>query len=288
MSAKTEIKTFHQTTYSAISPERPEFTTKGRNALITGGGSGIGATIAQSLAKSGISNLALLGRTGRTLLETKAKIEAISPETRVWTYSVDIVDSAALTSAIRSFADDINGKIDILIANAGYLSDLASITDTDADEWLKSFDISVRGNFNLLRAFQPHAASNASVIHVSTAAIHIPYLEGYSSYRASKLAAYKLFEYYGKENPDFFVLQIHPGLIGGTTLAEKIVDDVKKYGLVYDDVVMAGDFTVWALSEEAKFLNGRFVWAAWDVDELKAMKQELESDETRFTMQLVM
>lgn len=31
---------------------------------------------------------------------------------------------------------------------------------------------------------------------------------------------------------------------------------------------MAGDYAVWAASKEARFLHGRFVWAAWDVEEL--------------------
>lgn len=31
---------------------------------------------------------------------------------------------------------------------------------------------------------------------------------------------------------------------------------------------LPGDYAVWAASEEAKFLHGRFTWAAWDVNEL--------------------
>jgi hypothetical protein len=33
-------------------------------------------------------------------------------------------------------------------------------------------------------------------------------------------------------------------------------------------VNLAGHYAVWATSEEAKFLHGRFTWAAWDVEEL--------------------
>ncbi len=32
---------------------------------------------------------------------------------------------------------------------------------------------------------------------------------------------------------------------------------------------------VWASSPEAEFLKGRLVWANWDVDELKARKDEI-------------
>ena len=41
------------------------------------------------------------------------------------------------------------------------------------------------------------------------------------------------------------------------------------------DGAVAGAFFVWAATEEAAFLEGRFVWAEWDIDELKAKKDEI-------------
>jgi hypothetical protein len=43
------------------------------------------------------------------------------------------------------------------------------------------------------------------------------------------------------------------------------------------DPALAGDFTAWACSEEAKFLAGRFAWVNWDVPELVAAKEEIIS-----------
>ncbi len=42
-------------------------------------------------------------------------------------------------------------------------------------------------------------------------------------------------------------------------------------------VQLPADFTVWAASPEADFLHGKLVWASWDVDELKARKEEIMS-----------
>ena len=42
---------------------------------------------------------------------------------------------------------------------------------------------------------------------------------------------------------------------------------------------MAGHFAVWAASDEARFLQGRFVWAKWDIENLKTGKIRERIDE---------
>lgn len=44
---------------------------------------------------------------------------------------------------------------------------------------------------------------------------------------------------------------------------------------------LPGDFAVWAASAEATFLHGRFVWANWDVEELKegVVGKQIREDE---------
>jgi hypothetical protein len=44
---------------------------------------------------------------------------------------------------------------------------------------------------------------------------------------------------------------------------------------------------VWSLSPEARFLNGRFVHANWDVDELKERKEEILKNPEMYTIGLV-
>lgn len=43
---------------------------------------------------------------------------------------------------------------------------------------------------------------------------------------------------------------------------------------------LPGQFAVWAASEEAKFLHGRFVWAKWDVTELRKgpLREAIDAD----------
>lgn len=42
-------------------------------------------------------------------------------------------------------------------------------------------------------------------------------------------------------------------------------------------VSLPATFSVWLASPEARFLKGKFLWANWDVDELKARAKEIES-----------
>ena len=45
----------------------------------------------------------------------------------------------------------------------------------------------------------------------------------------------------------------------------------------FDSVSLPASFNVWLASPEARFLKGKFLWANWDVDELKARAKEIES-----------
>lgn len=44
-------------------------------------------------------------------------------------------------------------------------------------------------------------------------------------------------------------------------------------------VSLPASFNLWLASHEAHFLKGKFLWANWDVDELKAQAKELEGSE---------
>ncbi|KAK6074480.1 hypothetical protein SCUP234_08264 [Seiridium cupressi] len=287
---RTATTTYHQKTYPFIDPTRKELSTKGKTAIVTGAGQGgIGHAIAQSLAKSGISAIGLIGRTEATLQQTKDSIEKLSKDTRVYVYAgVDVKNGEAVKTALDSFVGSTGSKIDILAANAGYMPLLSSIADADPEDWWHTFEVNIKGNFNLLRAYVPHAAQNGAVVHTSTSAIHIPYMPGYSAYRGSKLGATKVFEYFAQEMKELgngvTTVQIHPGMIH-STMSKKFESSVVE--VPYDDVELSGDFVNWAASDEAKFLDGKFVSANWDAEELLQRKEEIAGDKHLYTMDLI-
>lgn len=257
---RSPTATYRTTTYPFIDPTRPELSTKDKTAIVTGGGRpGIGSAIAESLAKSGVSALGLLGRTKATLLQTKESIEKLSPNTKVFLYAVDILDAKDVAAALDSFATSTGAKIDILAANAGYMPYLTSITGANPEDWWRAFEVNIKGNFNLLRAYVPHAAKDGVVVHTSSSAIHIPYMPGYSSYRGSKAGATKVFEIFAYEMAELGngvrTIQIHPGLVK-TTMSDKFGESVE--GFPFDDRKLSRPSSSWRAS-----LTLRFSRAEW-------------------------
>ncbi|MEO7602466.1 MAG: SDR family oxidoreductase [Sphingomicrobium sp.] len=97
----------------------------GLHALVTGGGSGIGAATAEVLAKQG-AKLSLLGRRLEPLEEAAAKTGGKA-------FQCDVTDRSAIDRAFGE-SRDANGPIDILIVNAG-IAESAPFHKMTRDSW---------------------------------------------------------------------------------------------------------------------------------------------------------
>lgn len=212
MSPSKTIKPTHYSTYFAVDPTLPGLSTAGKTVVVLGGGQGIGAATALAFAKSGAANLAILGRTERTLSSTASKIEAEYSNTKVHTYVADVTKKDTLETAFEGLKETA-GPIDILIYNSGYLPAAKPMVVADFNDWWNGYECNVKGAFNVLTAFQPVAAENASVVNVSAAMAHMPAFPAFSGYVSSKLASARIFECFQRENPQFQVVNMHPGVV---------------------------------------------------------------------------
>jgi gluconate 5-dehydrogenase len=108
----------------------PSFDLGGRNALITGGGSGLGFAIAKALAAAG-AGVILLGRNSDKLSRASEELIALGANA---TYTVcDLLNRDAIAPLIQRLERDV-GPIDILLNNAG-VQQRAPLTEFPAEGW---------------------------------------------------------------------------------------------------------------------------------------------------------
>lgn len=120
---------------------------RGRHALVTGGGRGIGAAIAQALAAEG-ARVTLLGRNEEQLAET-----AIALSGHTVTVTADVTDPAQVERAFRA-ARDAAGEVEILVNNAGRPASRA-MAKSDAAWWRELLAVNLDGVHHATRAALP-------------------------------------------------------------------------------------------------------------------------------------
>jgi NAD(P)-dependent dehydrogenase (short-subunit alcohol dehydrogenase family) len=123
----------------------------GKIALVTGASRGIGRAVALALATTGAHVLAL-ARTVGGLEELDDEITRAGGKASL--IPADLADFAAVDQLGPTLAQRF-GKLDILIANAAVLGELAPLPDVAPNKWRQAFDINVEANWRLLRTLDP-------------------------------------------------------------------------------------------------------------------------------------
>lgn len=271
MSLITPTKTFHHDVYHEVEPTNPKLSAAGKTVLITGGGQGIGVSFAKAFSLAGAANIVLLGRKLNTLNETKATVEALATnKSHVYTFQADVTSKEAIDTTFAQVDREI-GKIDVYIANAGYLASPEPVATASIADFETSLAINVTGQLIAAQAFLRHKAANATVIAINTGAAHVYYMGPMVGYVTSKAAAARLFDTLAAENTDVRVFNLHPGLIK-SAMSEK----AGMHGIADDEPELPAAVAVYLSSPEGDFLKGRFLWSNWDVTELKGMQKEIE------------
>jgi NAD(P)-dependent dehydrogenase (short-subunit alcohol dehydrogenase family) len=117
---------------------------KDKNALVIGGGSGMGAAVATALAEAG-AQVAIAGRR----LEKLEEVNALSTAA-IQSLSVDVADRTSL-DALFSWFDDEMGNLDILVNAAGINVPRRSMTELSPDDWDAVLKINLTGAYDCLR-----------------------------------------------------------------------------------------------------------------------------------------
>jgi NAD(P)-dependent dehydrogenase (short-subunit alcohol dehydrogenase family) len=165
---------------------------KGKTAIVTGGGRGIGRGIAMLLAQEGarvvVSDIGASlqgdGSDAGPAQDVVRGIEKAGGQAIAWTLSITEPKNA---EAIVKTALDAFGRIDILVNNAGILRDVIFHKMSWSD-WSDVVDVHLHGSFNMSRAVAPlfrEQGSGAFVHMTSTSGLIGNF--GQANYMAAKL-----------------------------------------------------------------------------------------------------
>jgi NAD(P)-dependent dehydrogenase (short-subunit alcohol dehydrogenase family) len=149
---------------------------QGAHAVVTGGGTGIGAAIAWALAAEG-AKLTLVGR-------RKEPLHGVAAQTGAAVAQADVTDPGEVQKAFAS-AQEANGPITILVNNAG-AAESARFSKVTAEAWRRTLAVNLDALLHCCQAALPdllEAASGRIVTVASTAG-----LKGYA-YTAPYVAA---------------------------------------------------------------------------------------------------
>ncbi|QIW96672.1 hypothetical protein AMS68_002190 [Peltaster fructicola] len=261
----------HHEGYDRISPLRPELSAKGKNVIVTGGGTGIGKAIATNFAIAGAKSVTILGRREDRLKSALTEINGAKTDAAsVVQYRItDLMEREQVDAAVESVVKDL-GSIDVLVTNAAALQELGPIVGYDAKEFMRGFDMNVLSTFNSVQSFLSSSGPQPIIINISTALSHTAPMPGAVGYAVSKAANLKMMDYFAAENPHLHIVNVQPGTVE-TEMSAKV--GVKGP----DDASLPGQFCVWLASPEARFLRSKFVWANWDADELLAKADEIKN-----------
>ncbi|KAG6209119.1 hypothetical protein E4U35_007594 [Claviceps purpurea] len=290
-------KTYHSTSYDRIST-RHGFNGTGKTVLITGGSSGIGLNIAKAFAGAGVARIAILSRSRATQLTAKAELEAAYPSTSILFFEASILDTDRFASVLEELAG-----VHVLVLCAAAIHARVPLAELSGNDVQHVFDTNSVSTVNLARLYVASPGRDKTILHVSSAAAQMR-APLRSVYGASKAAAVQAMQHLAREQEGtghghghddghghghddgdrVRVFSFHPGAIPTPGSAAVYAPGAVQW----EDADLPAHFSLWLAGPESDFLNGRYVWANWDVDDLVALKERLARDDRFLTIGLVL
>jgi len=237
---------------------------KGKVALVTAAGQGIGRAIAETFLKE-----------GSRLIATDLEVKKLAGLTQAKCLGLDVRSTAAVDALARDIERDF-GALDVLVNCAGYVHQ-GSILDCTEDVWDFSFDLNVKSMHRTIRAFLPGMLKKqgGSIVNIASVVSSLRGVPSRYVYGASKAAVVGLTKAVAAD----FVKQgirinaICPGTIESPSLEGRITDLSQQTGRSLDDVRQAfierqpmgrlgtaqevAWLAVFLASDEAAFITGQ-------------------------------
>ena len=235
-------------------------TLTGRRALVTGGGSGIGAAIAATMRAAGAD----------------VRTCDIDPDSGA-DHICDVTDAAAVAELFAQLDHELGG-LDICVNNVGVAGPTGLVDEMDADDFDRCVQINLGGTFRVTREAvqRMRAAGRGSIVNISSTAGHFGYPLR-SPYVASKWAVEGLTQTWAMElgRHRIRVNCVAPGTIAGARMQGVIDREAEAMGIdaadvkaAYEDQVSMRSFVgatdiaatvAFLCSDAARLINGQIV-----------------------------
>lgn len=162
---------------------------RGKLALVTGAGAGIGRATAIELARRGARTVVIVDRDLAGAQETAGAVRAAGAAAAA--YQADVSDESAMNKLAAQVKSE-HGVVDILVNNAG-IGMAGRFLETSAELWDKILAVNLRGVLNGSRAFgaqMVERGEGGTIINVSSAAAFLPSksMVAYGTTKAAVLA----------------------------------------------------------------------------------------------------
>ncbi|EPS44442.1 hypothetical protein H072_1577 [Dactylellina haptotyla CBS 200.50] len=132
----------------------PLLSLKGRSAIVTGASAGIGFAVVEAFAEAG-ANVALWYNTSKVAIEKAANISK-KYGVLCKAYQVNITEEKSVKAAVEEAVRDLNGRLDIFVANAGIPWLSGSLIDSDSEEFMNLFNVNFTSVYFAAKAAGNH------------------------------------------------------------------------------------------------------------------------------------
>jgi 3-oxoacyl-[acyl-carrier protein] reductase len=214
----------------------------GKVAIVTGSATGIGAAVAQGLAKRGANIVVNYTRSETEARDIAAQVEKAGAKAVL--VKGDVADDADCRK-LAAAAVAAWGRIDILVNNAGttkFVTNHADLDSLSAEDFARIYAVNVIGPFQMIRACLPHlrATKSGSVVNISSIA-GVLGIGSSVAYAASKGALNTMTLSLARAlAPEVRVNSVCPGFVDtnwfvkqfGKEMAERIAESEGKHNLL--------------------------------------------------------
>ena len=261
----------------------------GKVAFVTGAARGQGRSHARRLAEEGADIIAIDAcatpgwlsyplASEEDLAQTVKEVEAL--DRRIVARRADVRDLGAVRAALHEGVAELGGRLDIVCANAGIISQPVATWEIDLDQWRELIDVTLTGVFVTIKAAVPHmiAAGNGGSITLTSSGAALISGGGFADYKAAKSGLLSLTRTLACELAEHFIrvnaicpTAVDTPMIQNETLYRSFRPDLPNPGredvkagfqtmnllpIPWVDAADVSNAIVWLASDAARYITG--------------------------------